>query len=168
MKLEDLKRKAKNNEIKIEDLDVEDILKISTDMFFKTAMQKYFRLTDSEIKRIRNLKGLDNIDFENFIRDLIVLYDFVKTKYPFFISYFVNTIIINLTSTFGERRPRKEYYIQKIKEIDWENMDPKQEIIDRKIDVEFRKEKQKKLIELLEDMILKCERKSYKKSTLSM
>ena len=160
MELEELKRKAKNKEIKLEDLDVEDILKFSTDSFPQTALKEYFDLSDSEIKRIRNLKGPNNIDFENFIRDIIVLYDFVNTKYPFFNFYFINTIIITLASTFGAHRPRKEYYIRKIKEIDWENMNPKQEIIDRKIDVEFRKENKKELILILEDAILKYQEKN--------
>lgn len=113
MELEELKRKAKNKEIKLEDLDVEDILKFSKDMFLQPALREYFGLSDYEINKIRRLKGISNAEIEDFIRDIIVLYNFV------------NTVIPTMTYSFGKFKGKLDCYTKIVNEIDWKNMNPK-------------------------------------------
>ena len=157
MELEELKRKAKNKEIKLEDLDVEDILKFSSDRNLMPALREYFGLSDYEINKIRRLKGISNAEIEDFIRDIIVLYNFVNNEYPSLSSYFVNMVIPITVSAFGSSRGKLDCYTKKVNEIDWENMNPKQEIIKRKIDVKFREEKRKEFKFILETMLLQVQ-----------
>ena len=158
MELEELKRKAKNKEIKLEDLDVEDILKFSKDMFFQPALREYFGLSDYEINKIRKLKGISNAEIEDFIRDIIVLYNFVNDEYSSLSSYFVNTVIPTMTYSFGKFKGKLECYTKIVNEIDWKNMNPKQEIINRKIDVKFREEKMKVFKFKLETILLQVQK----------
>ena len=157
MELEELKRKAKNKEIKLEDLDAEDILKFSSDSFLNPALKRYFDLPDSEIKRISKEKGLDNADLENFIRELIVIYNFINTKYPSYSVYFVNVMIPDMTNFFGGFKGKQENYFKRVMDIDWQNMDPKEEIKKRNIDVPFREKQLEKLIFGIETEILKIQ-----------
>lgn len=157
MELEELKRKAKNKEIKLEDLDIEDILKFSSDSFLNPALKKYFDLPDSEIKRIRKKKGLENAELEDFIRKLIIIYNFINTKYPSYSVYFVNLLIPEMTNIFGKIRGKQENYFKRVMNIDWKNMNPKEEIKKRKIDVPFRETQLEQLIFYIETAILKVQ-----------
>ena len=71
MNFENLKIKALNKEIKLEDLDVEDILKFNTLGFLNPTLKQYFGLSQSQIDKIRKQKKLTNAMREDCIRNII-------------------------------------------------------------------------------------------------
>ena len=162
MQLEKLKAKIKNNEITLEELNAEDILKITYGRFINYALKEEFNLTDSQIRKLRNKKNLPNADLENLIRDLIVIYDSIQTTYPDLLKYYIDEIP-NIAIVSGAIRGKEKQFKTKINEIDWEHLNPQKEIIDRKIDVQFRNEKlikrkfqiETQLIQIKEKKVLK-------------
>lgn len=139
MKFEELKRKANKGEIKLEDLDTEDILKFLTEGFPNPTLASNFNITEKEVKSIRRRKKLNDADFENTVRNIILLYDYIIDNYKISREFFSNYIVMAIAGGFGIARGKYDLYIKKSKNIDWINMDPKEEIKKRKIDIEFRR-----------------------------
>jgi len=141
MTVQELCNLAKAKQIKLEDLEIEDILKFGQIGFINPMLCEYFDLSLDEVKKIRKIKGVKNSELEDFIRDMIVLYNYIKTKHPHFpvkgYKDFVNALASNSIKFSGHR----EFYEKEVNKIDWINMDPKKEIELRKIDVENREER---------------------------
>lgn len=165
MQLNEIKQKAKSQEIKLEDLDIEDILKLTDNNLINYTLQIYFDLSLKEVKQIRKIKNITNIALENLIRNLIVIYDFLETNYPDQSKKIMQIIVPQLAQTNGKIHGKEDFFVRKISEINWNHMNPKQEIIKRKIDVQYRQEKLKEIIFILEKAILKNQAQKIIKTT---
>ena len=154
MSFEELKRKANQGEIKLEELDIEDILKFLEEGFINPTLSENFHIPISEVKKIRRRKGLNDADFENLIRNMILWYDYVFDNSHISCEAFKELILMPSVYGFACALGKKNHYIKRCEEIDWEHMNPKEEIVLRKIDVSYRKKRYKDLFERME-LILK-------------
>lgn len=154
MQLETLKEKIKNKEITINQLEIEDLFKLSEGRFINNALKEEFNLNQKQINKFRKEKNFTNFNLENLIRNLIVLYDYIQDNYPEMLKYYIDTIP-TIASSLGQLNGKKEFFERKTNNIDWNHLNPKLEIKTRKIDVGYRVEKLKKIIFALETNYLK-------------
>ena len=154
MQLETLKEKIKNKEITINQLEIEDLFKLSEGRFINNALKEEFNLNQKQINKFRKEKNFTNFNLENLIRNLIVLYDYIQDNYPEMLKYYIDTIPM-IASSLGQLNGKKEFFERKTNDIDWNHLNPKLEIKTRKIDVGYRVEKLKKIIFALETNYLK-------------
>lgn len=154
MQLETLKEKIKNKEITINQLEIEDLFKLSEGRFINNALKEEFNLNQKQINKFRKEKNFTNFNLENLIRNLIVLYDYIQDNYPEMLKYYIDTIP-TIASSLGQLNGKKEFFERKTNDIDWNHLNPKLEIKTRKIDVGYRLEKLKKIIFALETNYLK-------------
>lgn len=154
MQLETLKEKIKNKEITINQLEIEDLFKLSEGRFINNALKEEFNLNQKQINKFRKEKNFTNFNLENLIRNLIVLYDYIQDNYPEMLKYYID-IIPTIASSLGQLNGKKEFFERKTNDIDWNHLNPKLEIKTRKIDVGYRLEKLKKIIFALETNYLK-------------
>lgn len=140
MTVQELCSLAESKKIKLEDLDIEDILKFGQIGFINPTLCRYFGLSLNEVKKIKEQKGVKNSNLENFIRDTIVLYDYIKKNYPDFPEQKYKELVMSLVSTSIKFSGHREFYKREVNKIDWINMDPNKEIELRKIDVENREQ----------------------------
>lgn len=154
MQLETLKEKIKNKEITINQLEIEDLFKLSEGRFINNALKEEFNLNQKQINKFRKEKNFTNFNLENLIRNLIVLYDYIQDNYPEMLKYYID-MIPTIASSLGQLNGKKEFFERKTNDIDWNHLNPKLEIKTRKIDVGYRLEKLKKIIFALETNYLK-------------
>ena len=154
MQLETLKAKIKNKEITINQLEIEDLFKLSEGRFINNVLKDEFNLNQKQINKFRKEKNFTNFNLENLIRNLIVLYDYIQDNYPEMLKYYIVTIP-SIANSLGKLNGKKDFFERKINEIDWNHLNPKLEIKTRKIDVYYRLEKLKKIIFELETKYLK-------------
>ena len=154
MQLETLKEKIKNKEITINQLEIEDLFKLSEGRFINNALKEEFNLNQKQINKFRKEKNFTNFNLENLIRNLIVLYDYIQDNYPEMLKYYID-MIPTIASSLGQLNGKKEFFERKTNDIDWNHLNPKLEIKTRKIDVGYRVEKLKKIIFALETNYLK-------------
>lgn len=154
MQLETLKEKIKNKEITINQLEIEDLFKLSEGRFINNALKEEFNLNQKQINKFRKEKNFTNFNLENLIRNLIVLYDYIQDNYPEMLKYYID-MIPTIASSLGQLNGKKEFFERKTNNIDWNHLNPKLEIKTRKIDVGYRLEKLKKIIFALETNYLK-------------
>lgn len=153
MQLETLKEKIKNKEVTINQLEIEDLFKLSEGRFINNALKEEFNLNQKQINKFRKEKNFTNFNLENLIRNLIVLYDYIQDNYPEMLKYYIDTIP-TIASSLGQLNGKK-FFERKTNDIDWNHLNPKLEIKTRKIDVGYRVEKLKKIIFALETNYLK-------------
>lgn len=144
MKFEELVEKARNKEIKLEDLSKEEILKFDDydNMFLLTALREVFGVTNEEVERIKKKKGIKSYEFENYYRNALIFLDYVVETYGITNYEFVQI----MSSLLNEGKNiklihRVELILEKLIAVDWLNINPKEEIKKLEIDVEFRNEK---------------------------
>ena len=154
MQLETLKEKIKNKEVTINQLEIEDLFKLSEGRFINKALKEEFNLNQKQINKFRKEKNFTNFNLENLIRNLIVLYDYIQDNYPEMLKYYID-MIPTIASSLGQLNGKKEFFERKTNDIDWNHLNPKLEIKTRKIDVGYRVEKLKKIIFALETNYLK-------------
>ena len=154
MQLETLKEKIKNKEITINQLEIEDLFKLSEGRFINNALKEEFNLNQKQINKFRKEKNFTNFNLENLIRNLIVLYDYIQDNYPEMLKYYID-MIPTIASSLGQLNGKKGFFERKTNDIDWNHLNPKLEIKTRKIDVGYRLEKLKKIIFALETNYLK-------------
>lgn len=155
MTVQELCDSAKSKKIKLEDLEIEDILKFGQIGFINPMLCEYFDLSLEEVKKIRKKKGVRNSDLEDFVRNMIVLYDYIKTTYPSFSNYRFEEFIMTMVAGSIKFSGHIEFYKREVGRIDWINMDPKKEIELRKIDVKNREEYfLNKLYPYIDDLVL--------------
>lgn len=155
MTVQELCDSAKSKKIKLEDLEIEDILKFGQIGFINPMLCEYFDLSLEEVKKIRKRKGLKNSDLEDFVRNMIVLYNYIKTTYPNFSGYKFKEFVMTLATGSIKFSGHREFYKREVGRIDWINMDPKKEIELRKIDVKNREEYfLNKLYPYIDDLVL--------------
>ena len=165
MTFEELKKKANKKDILLQDLEIEEILKFNEEGFLNPSLTKNFDLTLNQVKNIRRKKGLIDSEYEDLIRNIIVIYDILNEEFPYMVPFFINQGILAIATGFGSVRKKEAYYLDKIKRIDWINMNPKDEIKKKKIDVEYRKERYKELFNKHLEIMLKIDIDDYKKYT---
>lgn len=141
MTIQELSSLAKNKKIKLEDLEIEDILKFNQLGFLNPTLCDYFNLTEKEVKKIRKQKGLTNSELEDFVRNAIVTYYYIKTNYPTFRVERFKMLVHGMASSSIQFQKHREFYLKEVDKIDWVTMDPFEEIISRKIDIEYREER---------------------------
>ena len=167
MELEVLTKKAKNKEIKLEDLDVEDILKFLELGFLNPVLEEYFGLTLNEISRIRKHKHLTDADYENNFRNGLLVCEYIKNTYGIDDHNFLITILKLVIYGMDTAR-NTNYGAQKLEKIDWDNIDIDEEIKLRNIDREYRKNivqemiQKAKIDEACQQMILLQEERPFK------
>lgn len=138
MNFENLKIKALNKEIKLEDLDVEDILKFNTLGFLNPTLKQYFGLSQSQIDKTRKQKKLTNAMREDCIRNIIALMDYNVENTNMSLEELKYTVIIPYALSLHDIRPKKENNYELILSMDLEHINIKKEIESKKIDVDFR------------------------------
>lgn len=138
MNAKELGKLAKEKKIKLEDLEIEDILKFGELGFINNALCEYFDLSKDEVKSIRKKKGLTNYDLENFIRDMIVIYYYINRNYKEIPPIYATQLIKCSLDGFINIKSYKDFYKREMEKIDWINLNPEQEIKVRKIDLKNR------------------------------
>lgn len=163
MDIEVLKDKALSKEIKLEDLEIEDILKFSRIGYINTSLSKYFDLSLKEVKKIRDKKGLKNTYYEELVRNLIVLLDYIKKHKIMSTTLFEEAVTKGYALGISSVRSKKENYLEMVSEINWQEMDTKKEIEKRKIDVPYRLKELEEAINIIKDNALKIKHIKNKK-----
>jgi len=138
MSFEELQKKALNKEIKLEDLDAEDILKFNTLGFLNPTLKQYFNIPQNRIDKIRKQKGITNALREDCIRNIISIMQYNIETNQLNFQELKGFIIIPFAFSLHGLRPEKENAYESIVSMDWENININEEIINKKIDVEFR------------------------------
>lgn len=136
-----IKELANKNLIKLEDLEIEDILKFGDEAFLNPSLCNNFNLSLKEVKKIRKQKKLENAYLEDFVRDMIVMANYFVSKDKNYSKDDINSLILFLVSNSIRFKGKEEFYLEKIKEFDFINMDYALEIEKRKIDVSWRNER---------------------------
>jgi len=133
MTVQELCNLAKAKQIKLEDLEIEDILKFGQIGFINPMLCEYFDLSLDEVKKIRKIKGVKNSELEDFIRDMIVLYNYIKTKHPHFpvkgYKDFVNALASNSIKFSGHR----EFYEKEVNKIGYDKIKKRNRINERSL-----------------------------------
>lgn len=138
MSLEELIKKATNKEIKLEELDSEDILKFGTLGFLVPTLEDYFNLDRKVIKKIKEQKGLKNTNKVNLVRNIISILDYNNKHDKISFEIIEKHVINSLIWVLEKNRPKKEQYKQFIEELNLENLNIAEEIKKQNIDVDFR------------------------------
>lgn len=138
MTSKELGKLAKEKKIKLEDLEIEDILKFGELGFLNPTLCEYFELSQKEVSKIRKQKGLTNSELENFIRDMIVLWKYIKDNHPHFTTGQFLMVVDGLIWNSIRFKSHPEFYEREVLKINWDGMDPNKEIELRKIDVKNR------------------------------
>lgn len=144
MNFDEIIKKAKSKEIKLEDLTKEEILKFDNykGRYLTSAIMEIFDISKEEVARVRRKKGLTNLIYEKYYRNYIIVMDFCIDTYGISNKEFAELLdrVFELNDLIDMHFQLKEVY-KKLKQIDWENIDPKIEIKEKEIDVEYRLEK---------------------------
>lgn len=147
MKLEEIIKKAKSKEITLEDLTKEELLKFDQyeNNFMSNALIEAFDVTKEEVSRVRRKKKLNSILFEKYYRNYLILMDYCIETYGITKKTFAQMMhqILEINDSIDMHIQLRQAY-NRLKKIDWENIDPKKEIEELEIDVEFRLEKYEK------------------------
>lgn len=171
MKFEEIIKKAKNKEITLEDLTKEELLKFDQyeGRFMSDALIEVFDITKEEVKRVRRKKKLNNILFEKYYRNYLIIMDYCIETFGINKKTFAQIMKQVLdTNDLIDMHVQLRLAYNRLKKINWEKIDPKKEIEELEIDVEFRLEKYEKEITLIEstfeDFIVKLEEPTSKHS----
>ncbi len=150
MTVKEMKAKAQTGNLKLEDLEIEDILKFGDEGFINNELSKCFNISKEEVKKIKKKKKITDSYYEDCIRNIIVLIDNMKEEHPEMPKEYLNAIAIGMISGLEDFRGQHSNYLNKARIFDWANMDTKKEIEERKIDVEYRLKKVNKILQLVE------------------
>ena len=151
MTYKEIREKAEMGNLKLEDLEIEDILKFGDEGFINVELAECFNISIEEVKKIKKKKNVSDSYYEDCIRDIIVLIDTIKEKYPNFPKEYFNTFATGYIMGLEEFRGYRVNYLNKTRDFDWQNLDTKKEIKMRKIDVEYRQERIKELLNYIEE-----------------
>lgn len=154
MEIEELQEKAKNGEIMLQDLEVEDILKFKQLGFLNPSLVKYFNLDTKDINKIRAKKGLQNAEVQDAVRNGIVLGKYLENNHPELSRNIIDYFVEACMKGIGSIRKKEKYYNREIDKLDIHNMNFQQEIKERKIEEKWRLKYLKDYIDHFERTIL--------------
>ena len=122
----------------IYDLSSEELIKLINKPYLIEEITKAFNITAKEFDNIRKQKEITNIHLEDTIRNIEVILDYIDYQN----SYISNKIRKELVNELSELLligvPHKDKYIEKIKEIDFTREKVQKDLINKKIDKDYR------------------------------
>lgn len=122
----------------IYDLSSEELIKLINKPYLIEEITKAFNITAKEFDNIRKQKEITNIHLEDTIRNIEVILDYIDYQN----SYISNKIRKELVNELSELLligvPHKDKYIEKIKEIDFIREKVQKDLINKKIDKDYR------------------------------
>lgn len=122
----------------IYDLSSEELIKLINKPYLIEEITKAFNITAKEFDNIREQKEITNIHLEDTIRNIEVILDYIDYQN----SYISNKIRKELVNELSELLligvPHKDKYIEKIKEIDFTREKVQKDLINKKIDKDYR------------------------------
>lgn len=140
-----LKEFATNNSLS--SLTSEDIIKLLLAPYLTEEIAKAYNISVKEFNEIRKKKGIQNIYLENTIRNIETILNDIDSNNIFISDKIKKEIINELAKILLTSVPKKDYYIKKILEIDFNNNKVKDNILRKNIDIEYR-------MKQLEDVVL--------------
>jgi len=95
-------------------------------------------LTEKEFKDIKKQKGISNAILENMIRDIETVLNYIDSKGRYVSNTIRKKIVDKLIRSFTKNKPKKDFYIEKLSEIDFSRKKVIDDLTDKEIDEEYR------------------------------
>lgn len=138
----------------IHELSREDIIKLMTKPYITREITNAFGISEKEFNKIRKQMGLNNLQLENIKRDIKTILHYVDSKNRY-ISQNVRKKLINILISImvPDNLPRRNFYIKKLLETDFNRQIVYNDFQFKEIDFDYRIEKFSSVIDHIEMII---------------
>ena len=147
----------------INDLTSEDIIKLMTTPYTVDEITSAFNISVEDFNEIRKKKGITNIILEDTIRNVEAILAYIDDQNILISKNIQKKIVNDFINDFLTGTPKKNFYIKKISEIDFNREKFLRDIVNKNIDVYYRINKLGNTISYIKKQIqiLKKEEKNY-------
>lgn len=137
----------------IYELSSEDIIKLMEKPYLKKEISTAFGIEEKDFDTLKKQKGITNVILENTIRNIEIVLFYIYSKNEFINNKIKDKIVNKLITVFIESVPKKEFYIKNIYKIDFTRENVIKDLLDKKVDINYRLENLSDIIEYIDKMV---------------